>query len=149
VPRDRDGTFEPQIVKKRQRRLTGVDAIVLSLYAKGLTTGEITAHFAEIYGASVSKETVSRITDKVMEEMAEWANRPLDQGRIRSVVANQGRLWWSCHRRMSSAGVRSCRHLRGLSFSSAATASRCAWSHCRRLVVFGASVFVKRRYRSS
>src|SRR4051795_10997903 len=69
VPRDRDGSFEPQIVKKRQRRLTGVDEIVLSLYAKGLTTGEISAHFAEIYGASVSKETVSRITDKVMEEM--------------------------------------------------------------------------------
>lgn len=71
VPRDRDGTFEPQIVKKRQRRLTGVDEIVLSLYAKGLTTGEISAHFAEIYGASVSKETISRITDKVMEEMTE------------------------------------------------------------------------------
>ena len=64
VPRDRAGTFEPQIVKKRQRRLTGVDEIVLSLYAKGLTTGEISAHFAEIYGASVSKETISRITDK-------------------------------------------------------------------------------------
>jgi transposase-like protein len=78
VPRDRDGSFEPQIVKKRQRRLTGVDEIVLSLYAKGLTTGEISAHFAEIYGASVSKETVSRITDKVMEEMTDWANRPLD-----------------------------------------------------------------------
>src|SRR3954465_1824729 len=78
-PRDRAGSFEPQIVKKRQRRLTGVDEIVLSLYAKGLTTGEISAHFAEVYGASVSKETVSRITDKVMEEMAEWANRPLDQ----------------------------------------------------------------------
>jgi hypothetical protein len=76
VPRDRDGTFEPQIVRKRQRRLTGVDEIVLSLYAKGLTTGEISAHFAEIYGASVSKETVSRITDKVMEEMTEWANGP-------------------------------------------------------------------------
>ena len=78
VPRDRDGSFEPQIVKKRQRRLTGVDEIVLSLYAKGLTSGEISAHFAEIYGASVSKETVSRITDKVLEEMAEWASRPLD-----------------------------------------------------------------------
>jgi putative transposase len=78
VPRDRDGSFEPQIVKKRQRRLTGVDEIDLSLYAKGLTTGEISAHFAEIYGASVSKETISRITDKVMEEMADWANRPLD-----------------------------------------------------------------------
>jgi len=79
VPRDRDGSFEPQIVKKRQRRLTGVDEIVLSLYAKGLTTGEISAHFEEIYGASVSKETISRITDKVVEEMQAWQARPLDQ----------------------------------------------------------------------
>src|SRR3954449_4313004 len=78
VPRDRAGTFEPQIVRKRQRRLSGVDEIVLSLYAKGLTTGEISAHFAEIYGASVSKETVSRITDKVIGEMNDWAVRPLD-----------------------------------------------------------------------
>jgi putative transposase len=78
VPRDREGSFEPQIVKKRQRRLSDVDEIVLSLYAKGLTTGEISAHFADIYGASVSKETISRITDKVIEEMNEWAARPLD-----------------------------------------------------------------------
>ncbi len=78
VPRDRDSTFEPVIVKKRQRRLNGVDEIVLSLYAHGLTTGEISAHFAQIYGASVSKETISRITDKVVEEMTDWANRPLD-----------------------------------------------------------------------
>ncbi len=79
VPRDRNGTFTPVIVAKRQRRLTGVDEMVLSLYAKGLTTGEISAHFAEIYGASVSKETVSRITDRVLEEMAAWQNRPLDE----------------------------------------------------------------------
>jgi putative transposase len=79
VPRDRAGTFEPQIVRKRQRRLTGVDEIVLSLYAKGLTTGEISAHFAEIYGASVSRETVSRITDRVIEEMQAWAARPRDE----------------------------------------------------------------------
>ncbi|NJC74332.1 IS256 family transposase [Planosporangium thailandense] len=79
VPRDRAGTFEPQIVKKRQRRLSGVDEVVLSLYAKGLTTGEIAAHFAEIYGASVSKETISRITDKVIDEMQEWTHRPLDE----------------------------------------------------------------------
>jgi putative transposase len=79
VPRDRDGSFEPQIVKKRQRRLTGVDEMVLSLYAKGLTTGEISAHFAEIYGASVSRETISRITDKVIEEMQSWQARPLDE----------------------------------------------------------------------
>jgi putative transposase len=79
VPRDRASSFEPQIIKKRQRRLNGVDEIVLSLYAKGLTTGEISAHFAEIYGASVSKETISRITDKVLEEMNDWAARPLDE----------------------------------------------------------------------
>ncbi|OUZ10337.1 IS256 family transposase [Aeromicrobium sp. PE09-221] len=79
VPRDRDGSFEPQIVKKRQRRLNGVEEIVLSLYAHGLTTGEISAHFAQIYGASVSKETISRITDKVIEEMNEWSSRPLDE----------------------------------------------------------------------
>jgi putative transposase len=78
VPRDREGTFEPQIVRKRQRRLGGVDEMVLSLYAKGLTTGEIAAHFDQIYGASVSKETISRITDKVVEEMTEWVNRPLE-----------------------------------------------------------------------
>ena len=78
VPRDREGSFEPQIVKKRQRRLTGVDEIVLSLYAKGLTTGEIASHFDQIYGASVSKETISRITDKVIEEMNDWVNRPLE-----------------------------------------------------------------------
>jgi putative transposase len=79
VPRDRDGTFEPQIVRKRQRRLNGVDEIILSLYAKGLTTGEISAHFAEIYGAWVSKETISRITDRVVEEMQSWQARPLDE----------------------------------------------------------------------
>jgi transposase-like protein len=77
VPRDRDGTFAPVIVAKRQRRLSDVDAVVLSLYAKGLTTGEISAHFAEVYGASVSKDTVSRITDKVLEDMAAWTSRPL------------------------------------------------------------------------
>src|ERR1044072_1679330 len=78
VPRDRESTFEPQIVKKRRRRLTDVDEIVLSLYAKGMTTGDISAHFAEIYGASVSKETISRITDTVLGEMQEWAGPPLD-----------------------------------------------------------------------
>jgi putative transposase len=79
VPRDTDSTFEPQIVKKRQRRLTGVDEIVLSLTARGLTTGEIAAHFQEVYGAKISKDTVSRITDKVIGEMTEWLNRPLEK----------------------------------------------------------------------
>jgi len=79
VPRDRDGSFEPQIVRKRQRRLSGVEDMVLSLSAKGLTTGEISAHLAEVYGAEVSRQTISTITDKVTEGMAEWQNRPLDR----------------------------------------------------------------------
>jgi len=78
MPRDREGTFEPVIVRKRQRRLSDVDEIVLSLYAKGLTTGEISAHFEQIYGASVSRDTVSRITDRVLEEMQAWSGRPLE-----------------------------------------------------------------------
>lgn len=79
VPRDVEGSFEPRIVKKRQRRLTGVDEMVLSLSAKGLTHGEISAHLAEIYGAEVSRQTISTITDQVMDGMAEWQNRPLDR----------------------------------------------------------------------
>jgi len=78
VPRDVNSSFDPQIVKKRQRRLTGIDEIVLSLTAKGLTTGEVAAHFADIYGATVSKDTISRITDKVVAEMTDWCNRPLE-----------------------------------------------------------------------
>jgi transposase-like protein len=78
VPRDRDGSFEPQIVKKRQRRLTGVEDMVISLSAKGLTTGEIQAHLAEVYSADISRQTISTITDKVLDAMSEWQNRPLD-----------------------------------------------------------------------
>ncbi len=79
VPRDRDGSFEPKTVRKRQRRLEGVDAMVLSLFAKGLTTGEISAHLAEVYGTEVSRETISKITDAVVEEMGDWLVRPLDR----------------------------------------------------------------------
>ena len=78
VPRDRDSSFEPRIVAKRQRRLTGVEDMVISLSAKGLTHGEIAAHLAEVYGAEVSKQTISAITDRVMDGMAEWQSRPLD-----------------------------------------------------------------------
>src|SRR6478609_8567971 len=79
VPRDTDSSFTPAIVRKRQRRLDGVNQIVLSLASRVLTTGEMSAHFAEVYGASISKDTISKITDAVLEEMAEWSNRPLDQ----------------------------------------------------------------------
>ncbi len=78
VPRDRDATFEPKLVRKRQRRLTGVEDLVISLTAKGLTTGEVQAHLAEIYGAQVSRQTISTITDRILDGMAEWQNRPLD-----------------------------------------------------------------------
>ena len=88
VPRDRDGTFEPVIVGKRQRRLSDVDTVVISLASRGLTTGEISAHFAEVYGASVSKDTITRITDKVLEEMATWWSRPLERGRFPANEAN-------------------------------------------------------------
>ena len=78
VPRDRDSSFEPQIVPKRQRRLSGIDDLVISLSAKGLTHGEIAAHLGEVYGAEVSKQTITTITDRVLEDMAAWQNRPLD-----------------------------------------------------------------------
>ena len=111
VPRDVDASFTPTIVRKRQRRLTGVDQIVLSLSARGLTTGEISAHFAEVYWASVSLETISKITDAVLEEMTAWMCRPLDEGRFPLVVANPGMkgFGWpgmhrtKCRRRSSAA----------------------------------------------
>ena len=77
VPRDR-ASFDPQIVRKHQRRLTRVDEIVLSLYARGLTTGEIAAHFDELYEAKISPDTISRITDKIIADMADWVSRPLE-----------------------------------------------------------------------
>jgi transposase-like protein len=78
VPRDRAGTFEPATVPKHQRRLDGLAGNVISLYAKGLTTGDIQAHLVEIYGTEVSRETISKITDAVVADMVAWQNRPLD-----------------------------------------------------------------------
>jgi putative transposase len=78
VPRDRQGSFEPVMVPKHARRLTGFDEQVISLYAKGMTTGDIANHLADMYGSQVSKDLVSRVTDAVVADMAEWAGRPLD-----------------------------------------------------------------------
>ncbi|MBN6379192.1 transposase, partial [Escherichia coli] len=78
TPRDRDGTFEPQLVKKNQTRITGMDNQILSLYAKGMTTREIAAAFKELYDADVSSALISKVTDAVMEQVVEWQNRPLD-----------------------------------------------------------------------
>ncbi len=88
IPRDRNATFEPLTVPKHVRRLDGLNANVLSLYAKGLTTGEIQAHLVEIYGTDVSRDTISRITDAVIEEMTAWQNRPLDRAWFPAVFAN-------------------------------------------------------------
>ena len=78
VPRDRGGLFRPKIVRKRQRWLEGIDEIVLLLSACGLMTGEVAAHLDEVYGALVSRDTISKITDKLIEEMTEWFNRLLE-----------------------------------------------------------------------
>ncbi|HID3697474.1 TPA: IS256 family transposase [Klebsiella pneumoniae] len=78
TPRDRDATFEPQLVKKNQTRITSMDNQILSLYAKGMTTREIVATFKELYDADVSAALISKVTDAVMEQGVEWQNRPLD-----------------------------------------------------------------------
>jgi len=78
IPRDRAGTFEPQLVPKGVTRLEGFDAKIISLYARGLTVREIQGHLKEIYGTEVSPDLISRVTDAVLEEVREWQSRPLD-----------------------------------------------------------------------
>jgi putative transposase len=78
VPRDRAGSFTPQVVAKRKRRTSGIDELVVSLTARGLTTGEIAAHLKEVYDIETSKETISNITDRVLDGMNAWRTRPLD-----------------------------------------------------------------------
>jgi len=78
TPRDRHGSFEPQLIKKRQTRFTSMDDKILSLYAKGMTTREIVATFKEMYGADVSATLISKVTDAVIEQVVEWQSRPLD-----------------------------------------------------------------------
>jgi putative transposase len=78
APRDRNGTFEPQIVRKRQRRFKGFDEKILALYSRGLSTRDIEAHLEEIYGVKVGRELISKVTDAVMEDVRAWAQRPLE-----------------------------------------------------------------------
>ena len=78
IPRDRNGDFEPQLIRKRQVRLPGFDEKVLSLYARGMTTREIQGHLQEIYDVEVSPALISRVTDAVLDEVKAWQNRPLD-----------------------------------------------------------------------
>jgi putative transposase len=78
TPRDRNGTFEPQIVRKRQRRFEGFDEQILALYSRGLSTRDIEAHLAEIYGVKVGRDLISRVTDAVMDDARVWQTRPLE-----------------------------------------------------------------------
>ena len=78
APRDRDGSFEPRIVRKRQRRFEGFDDKILALYSRGLSTRDIEAHLAEIYGVHVGRDLISRVTDAVMHDARAWQQRPLD-----------------------------------------------------------------------
>jgi transposase-like protein len=78
VPRDRKSDFEPQIVKKRQKDISGLEEKIISMYAKGMTTRDIQAHIKDLYGYEISPETVSSITDKSMERAREWQGRPLE-----------------------------------------------------------------------
>lgn len=78
VPRDRNGTFDPVTVPIGQRRLSGLDQMIISLYAKGLTTGDIAAHLFDVYDQTVDRSTISRITDAIVEDMNSWQSRPLD-----------------------------------------------------------------------
>jgi putative transposase len=78
TPRDRQGTFEPRIVRKRQRRFEGFDDKILALYSRGMSTRDIEAYLRELYGVSVGRDLISRVTDAVMEDVRAWAQRPLD-----------------------------------------------------------------------
>src|SRR5919197_1620469 len=79
APRDRQGTFEPKIVRKRQRRFQGFDDKILALYARGMSTRDIQAHLAEIYGVDVSPDLISSVTDAVMDDVRAWQHRPLEE----------------------------------------------------------------------
>ena len=78
VPRDRAGSFDPKLIAKYQRRFPDFDEKIISMYARGLSVREIRAHLEEIYGIEVSPDLISAVTDAVLEEVAEWQNRPLD-----------------------------------------------------------------------
>lgn len=78
VPRDRGGSFEPELIKKGETRIDGMDDRIIGLYAAGLSTRDIRAHLEEVYGLKVSADLVSRVTNAVLEEVTDWQNRALE-----------------------------------------------------------------------
>ena len=110
VPRDRAGTFDPKLIAKYQRRFPDFDEKIISMYARGMTVREIRGHLEELYGIDVSPDLISAVTDAVLDEVAEWQNRPLDicyplvffrchsgQGPRRGLRAQQGDLHRAWH----------------------------------------------------
>jgi len=79
IPRDRDGTFNPKLVKKREVVLNGTDDLVISLYAKGMSVRDIKSHLEQLYGFELSEQTISNMTEKILDKAKEWQNRPLDR----------------------------------------------------------------------
>ena len=114
VPRDRNGTFAPQLIPKGSRRLGGLDEMIISLYAGGMTLRDIQHHLVSTIGTELSHETISKITDQVGEEVLVWQRRPLEAWRIPLVVANPG---------VRGFGCQGMRRTRGRKRSSAATSS--------------------------
>ena len=78
VPKDRNGTFDPQVVKNRQKDISGIDDKIISMYARGLTTRQISDQIEEIYGFECSESFISDVTDKILKDIEEWQHRPLD-----------------------------------------------------------------------
>src|SRR5438045_2492944 len=137
VPRDRDGSFEPRLVPKGARRAGGLDEMIISLYAGGMTVRDIQHHLARTIGTELSHDTISNITDAVAEEVKAWQARPLEEPWFPANVANYGVACWWSHRRMSWRGVLSLRQYRGRSLSSAATRASCSAVQICRSVPLG------------
>ena len=94
LPRDREGSFEPQLVRKNQTRWTGFDDKILSLYARGMSVREIQGHLEELYGTAISPGLISDVTDAVMDEVKGWQSRPLDAAhRARSMRSTRSSTW--------------------------------------------------------
>ena len=88
IPRDRDGDFEPELIKKYQRDISGIEDRIISMYARGMTVRDIQSHLEDIYGASISPQTISNITDRILPRLEEWRSRPLKE--IYSIVYIDG-----------------------------------------------------------
>ena len=96
IPRDRDGTFSPTLVPKGSRRLGGLDEMIISLYAGGMTLRDIEHHLATTIGTEISRETLSKIVDEISDEVMVWQRRPLEACQVLSIVANPGPMGFQC-----------------------------------------------------